>query len=167
VLVVGGTFQLAPWADVLYSADYRFWAEYVKDIRATFQGECWTMALQAKREFGINVIGRAQGEGYSLFAGAITTGGNSGYQAVHLAAYWGASRIIMLGYDMQNTNGKVHHFGNHRGGLPNGRGSYGLWIRRFAPLVRDLTRVGVEVLNCSRTTALNTVKRAVLEEVVW
>lgn len=166
VMVVNREFEMAPWADVLYGADYRFWEAYWNEIDATFTGERWTMSQQAASRFKINCIGRCNAEGYSIIAGSINTGGNSGFQAVHLAAYWGASRIVLLGYDMQRTDGKEHHYGKHKNNLPNGR-SFPFWVKRFAPLVRDLSRMGVEVLNCSRASALTCGKRVTLESVKW
>lgn len=166
VIVVNATFRMAPWADVCYGADDRFWDVYWDEIQAVFKGEKWTMGKRVAKERGINVIGRCNAEGYSLIPGAITTGGNSGYQALHLAAYWGASRVVLLGYDMQRTGGQEHWHGAHKGKLPNGRG-FPLWIRRFGSLARDLARMSVTVYNSTRQTALTCVPRVALEALPW
>lgn len=167
VIAVNREFVSAPWADACYAADYRFWKVYQDKLKeVAFSGEKWTMSVQARKEFGINCIGRSNIDGYSMIQDAISTGGNSGYQAVHLAAYWGASRIILLGYDMARTFNRDHHFGKHDGGLPNGRG-FPFWVRRFVPLYKDLTAMGVKVINCSRHTALTCVPRKPLAEIVW
>jgi hypothetical protein len=167
VIVVNREFAMAPWADACYAADYRFWKTYLPKIKeASFAGELWTMSVQARKEFGINCIGRSNADGYSMIQHSITTGGNSGYQAIHLAAYWGASRIVLLGYDMQRTFNRDHHFGKHDGGLPNGRG-FPFWIRRFKPLIKDLEVLGVKVVNCSRHTAITCIQRKPLAEIVW
>lgn len=155
MIVVNATYKLAPNADVCYGADERFWNEYIlkDDYREVFKGEGWTMSYPAGKKFGLNIIGRSNGEGYSIAPGTINTGGNSGFQAIHLAAYWGASRIVMLGYDMQRTDGKEHWHGKHRGNLLNGR-NFALWIRRLHPLLRELNKRGVKLLNATRTTAI-------------
>lgn len=168
VIVVNREFATAPWADVLYVADYRCWEEYIVDIRAQFKGELWTIDDRASRQYKLNLIERSYGEGYSGRVDAINTGGNSGFQAVHLAASWGAKRVIILGYDMQRTGGKEHHFGKHRGRLHNGA-SFSLWIAKFKPLVTSLKAHGVELLNVTRTTALPSewIPRKRIEEVQW
>lgn len=167
VIAVNREFEMAPWADALYIADYMCWQEYMKDINKAFHGERWTIDERAARQFKLNLIGRARGEGFSKDPKEITTGGNSGFQVVHLAMHWGASRIFLLGYDMQQTGGKPHHYGKHRGHLHNGKW-FDRWIPSFKPLVAELKRRGVQIVNLSRQTALpDWVPRSTLEEVQW
>lgn len=168
VIVVNREFESAPWADVLYAADDSFWKEYIVDVREVFKGELWTQDFQASKRLKLNLIERASGDGYSSKPHSLTTGGNSGFQAVHLAAYWGAGRILLLGYDMQRTNGREHHYGKHRGKLPNGKG-FNVWIPKFKPLVIDLNRMGVSLINLTRETAIpeDWITRSTVEEVVW
>ena len=89
---------------------------------------------------------------------------NSGAQAINLAYLKGATRIILLGFDMQNTGGKTHWFGDHPKELTNGQ--YGSYTSRYTQLAEDLASAGVEVINCTRETALTQFKRATIEE-VW
>jgi hypothetical protein len=169
IIAVNREYEIAPWADVCYAADYAFWKTYLNlGLRDVFHGELWTVTALAAREFGINCIAKVPIDGYSPIKNTITTGGNSGYQAIHLAAYWGARRIILLGYDMQRTGGKEHHYGRHAGGLRNGR-NFRFWIRRMVPLLRDLKAMGVEVLNASRVTAIppQWAEQVDLENIAW
>jgi hypothetical protein len=163
LIVVNATFRLAPWADALYGADHGFWRVYHEEIVAKFRGECWSVSQQARQQFGLYWIRHANGTGFCTDEDSIHGGGNSGFQAIHLAATFGASRILLLGYDMQRTGGKEHWHGPHSGGLRNGCGFAG-WIKAMAPLARDLKQRGVEVLNCSRATALTCFKRATITE---
>lgn len=91
------------------------------------------------------------------------TGGNSGYQAVNLAYLLGASRICLLGYDMQPTGGKTHWHGDHKKLSNPTPGSYKRWRQHFTRLHQDLVAEGVELINCTRETAL-TVPRMELEQ---
>lgn len=167
VMAVNREFESAPWADVLYAADYHFWQAYIDEVRAKFCGALWTIDKRAAHQFKLNLVARGRGEGYATELGTINTGGNSGYQAIHLAAQWGAARVIMLGYDMQRTDGKEHHYGKHKKGLPNGAG-FKSWIPRFKPLFRDLRLRGVEVINATRVTAIpeDWIPRVPLEELL-
>jgi hypothetical protein len=76
---------------------------------------------------------------------------NSGAACISLAVAAGASRVIMLGYDCQHTGGVTHWHGNHPKGMTNARGT-DKWHEKFAELSADAE--GVEIINCSRTTAL-------------
>jgi hypothetical protein len=163
VIVVNATFQLAPWADVLYGADYRFWQTYYPRIIPTFTGELWSVSAQARDKFGTYWINHEAGRGFNGKSDSINGGGNSGFQALHLAATFGATRIILLGFDMQRTGGKSHWHGDHIGGLHNGNG-FPSWIERMGYLARDLAASGVTVLNCSRATALRCFPKAKLED---
>lgn len=90
-------------------------------------------------------------------------GGNSGYQAINLAYLWGARAIVLLGLDCKAApDGRAHWFGQHAAPL-NARQLYDNWQVRFKPLADDLARLGVPVLNASRTTALDCFPRVALE----
>lgn len=165
VMVVNATYQLAPWADALYAADFRFWNEYFDDVRRVFTGELWSCSERARDCFGTQWIRANTGEGFCPRPMTINGGGNSGFQAVHLAATFGCSRIVLLGFDMQRTAGREHWHGPHRGGLPNGKG-FAAWMDRFSYLARDLGNCGVRVVNCTRVTAMHCVDERRLEDVL-
>lgn len=93
------------------------------------------------------------------------SGGNSGFQAVNLAAIAGAKRIVLTGFDMNRDNG-VHWHGAHEGlNNPDAK-----MLRRCANLLdhaaHGLRERGVEVLNASRETALTAYCRVRLEDVL-
>lgn len=87
-------------------------------------------------------------------APVIGWGGNSGFQAVNLAAHFGTKRIILVGFDMRVDLG-VHWHGDHRAGLNNPTpSSVERWrwiLDRAAP---DLAERGIEVVNASPVSAL-------------
>lgn len=87
---------------------------------------------------------------------------NSGAGAIALAASLGAERIVLLGYDAQKTGGRAHWHGDHPEGMGNA-GSVGKWPGQFDALAKTLR--GVEIINCSRETALTCWPRQPLESV--
>jgi hypothetical protein len=142
---------MAPWADVLYAGDLRWWRVYGAEAERDFRGERWSCAGLD----GVNHVEGVDDVGLSLRPGRIHTGGNSGYQAIGLAFMFGASRIVLLGYDLQRgPKGESHHHGDHGHGLPNLTSDMREWVRRFLTLGADLRRQGVEVINATRRTAL-------------
>lgn len=108
-----------------------------------------------------------EAEGITLIPGASLPGlgidrlhynNNSGAQAINLAFLLGAARIVLLGFDMQWTGGKAHFFGEHPPELSNG--NHATFVTDFNQLAKDLEWQGVEVVNCSRQTALHQFPRA-------
>lgn len=92
--------------------------------------------------------------------GRIGAGGNSGFQAVNLAAACGAAKIILTGFDMQHTSGKKHFHPDHRGELTNPdrvmlRNSAAILDSRAA----ELAARGVRVINATHHTALKKFER--------
>lgn len=92
-------------------------------------------------------------------------GNNGGYSAINLAYLLGARKIYLLGYDMGlSEDGARHWHGDHPAHL-NNDSDYADWIERFDDLAADLASEGVEVVNCSRRTALACFPRATVEEI--
>jgi hypothetical protein len=151
VVVLNNTVFRAPWADVLYACDLRWWLAYGAEIES-FKGERWSCS----RHDWVNYIEAVDDPGLSANPNRIHTGGNGGYQAVGLVYHWGVSRIILLGYDMQyGPNLEVHHHGRHKRGLPDPAVIHlQEWAKRFIRLGSDLRDKGVEVINATRRTAI-------------
>jgi hypothetical protein len=103
-----------------------------------------------------------QGDGPPFHPGIIRTGGNSGYQAVNLAWLFGASRIVLLGFDMGATGGRLHWHKDHGGKLHNPvPAKFKNWLRAFNLMASSCS---VPIINCSRQTALTCFPRMDLDE---
>ena len=161
VIVCNNTYTLAPWAHMLYACDYRWWKHY----RPEFYGLKVCPHQGAAKEFGVLYIKGEHKPGLSFDPQRIHYGGNSGFQALNLAVLSGAKRVILLGFDMQpDGSGRMHWHPDHaRIGNPQ-RNSFSRWLRAFHEAAPQLTKAGVEVLNCSRQTALDVFPRVALED---
>jgi len=121
----------------------------------------------ACREFGCRRVDTEARTG--LGRRGVATGGNSGYQAVNLAYLLGASRVVLIGFDMQGAGpGRNHFHPDHNAGgrhnLTNPTESlYRQWRRRFSEIHEALAEEGVALVNASRETAL-TIPRVDLED---
>lgn len=164
--VTNSTYKRVPWAHVLYAADFTWWKSNIHNVRASgFSGELWTVSVDAARQHRINYIrGETQKEGLSRDPACIRTGTHSGYQIMNLAYHMGARRILLLGYDMQRTDGKSHWHGDHVSPCHNSQ-DFKLALSRFPRLAVDLKSEGIEVVNCTRATALKSFPRATIQEV--
>lgn len=166
VIAVNDAWRLAPWADVLYAADLPWWNLYHEAVAEGFQGLRVGIVNDAKRVHppGVRVLRKAGAIGLTDDPGALCTGSNSGYQAIHLAVHFGATHILLLGYDMQPApDGTRHYFGEHPKPLGQ-RSNYDQFRKTMATLVPPLKQRGVRVWNCSRSTALQCFPRVPLEQ---
>lgn len=141
-------------------------------MQENFKGECWTTIpdndpagqhSEAVEAFPfLNVVGGSSREkGLSGARDRITYGGNSGHQAIHLAYNLGASRILLLGYDF---GGQGHWFGDHPQPLFSGH-NFDMWLTEMAYLAQALAGKGVEVINCSRESAITCFPRKTIAEI--
>ena len=157
-IVINDTFRLAPWAALLYAADDAWWRANPDAL--AFAGLKVTVGSVP----GTEQLRNSGATGFDPNPECIRTGGNSGYQGVHIAAQAGATRILLCGFDMTAAMG-AHWFGAHRGGLVNTEPeTYARFVRRFAELKVALDARGVEVLNCTPGSALKCFQMADLDD---
>ena len=156
----------------MYAADSHWWQHHIHDINMGFSGKLWSCdppgnTNWGKRdvgEWGITVLdAKILGKGLSRDPATVHTGGNSGYQAINLAYLLGATRIILLGFDMSHHSGLSHFFGDHPKEFPNSNTKPDRYIAAFRTIVPK--EYGIEILNCSRVTALDAFPRHNLEDV--
>lgn len=164
VIVTNTTFRMAPWADILYACDGQWWDKHIDEVEAKFHGERYCYAPKASELYGATKVAGVHG-GKLQTPPKISTGGNSGHQAVHLAYNMGARHIYLLGYDMARTFGKSHWHGDHPPGLGNA-GPVDRWVGFMEELSKGLKERGVKVINCSRHTALTCFPRAKIKDVL-
>ena len=163
VIVINTSYLKAPWADVLYACDAKWW-KWNKGA-PSFHGLKYALTTESGRWPGVQVLKRGGTDGLSLKPTSLVTGSNSGYQAVNLAFHLGGPgcRIVLLGYDMQRgPKGEEHWHPDHP---MKSRNPYKQWIRLFGTLVKPLQDKGVEIINCSRRTALECFPGRPLQEV--
>lgn len=151
-IAVNDTHRLAPWAAVLYAADSSWWAHHAATalhfpgLKATANDSVPYRAVHCLRPTGV--------EGFDPDPACLRTGGNGGYQALHLAVHAGATRILLFGFDLDDQAGR-HWHGDHPAPLVNtAPGVFAIWRARFATLVAPLHSRGVQVVNCAPQSAL-------------
>lgn len=158
VIVVNDGYRMAPWADVLYACDYRWWKWH--DGVTHFAGLKYSLDPRAARYSGVQILKHTGADGLETDPSGLRTGRNSGYQAINLAMHLGASRVLLLGYDMKRTRDKDHWFGAHPGGHP----PLSTFVPHFEALARHQRQWPFEIVNCSRETALQGFRRQPIDE---
>lgn len=161
VLTVNDAHRLAPWADVLYSSD-RYWWRYYHGVPA-FPGVKATIEFSPKR-YALELV-KLVPEMFFLAntghhglesdpTGLRTCGQNSGGAALNLALHLGARRILLLGYDCGTPGSQRHFFGDHPRGLSN-MSNFPTWRSAFETMAKPFADLGVDVVNCSRSTSIS------------
>lgn len=163
VVCVNDAHRLAPWADVLYSSDQRWW-EFYRGVPEFAGLKFGIQPLAPRRAWQVTVLRNTGSEGIETQPDGLRTGKNSGAAAINLAVHLGARRIVLLGYDMGCTPGQpAHFFGAHpeqlRTNVPPTS-----FVPFFGAMVEPLDEIGVTVVNCSRTTALKCFPRMDVSE---
>ncbi len=159
VLAIKETIRYAPWADVFYACDRRFF-EHHEDELVTFAGLKFTLDHMGQQ--WATTLRQGESTGLSVDPTTLATGWNSGYQAINLAVLLGAAKIVLLGYDMQERNGVRRFFGEHQWG---NRGlNFALFLSAFPTLVQPLKQAGVTVINATIGSALATFPHQPLTE---
>ncbi len=168
-IAVNDAYLIAPWADVLYAADQKWYrwhsmgidkpvlgmtAAQVRQAFAAFAGERCSIqsardVVQTNVHLLRNVDYPRHGEGLSLYPTGLVTGRNSGFQALNLSILAGAKTIILLGYDGRPSSGTG--MANWHGEHPIGAhpSSWEFIRRSFYVAAPRIESLGVRVLNCS------------------
>jgi hypothetical protein len=152
-IVTNTTFRRAPWADMLFGFDSKWWREHLPEVRQVFRGRL-VSASQIASNLGVE----------STFCVPwFRQYANSGACAISMALAGGASRIVLLGFDCQNgPNGEKHWHGDHPVGMSNCL-SMPKWSQVFRRVAEDARSHGVPVFNATRSTALRWFERQSLE----
>jgi hypothetical protein len=150
VIAINDSFRLAPWADILYSCDFAWWAQH-KGARE-FKGLRLSHDLRACNEFGLHrVMIEKVGSNELLLdrPSYVGAGGNSGFQALNLAVQFGATGVMLIGVDCNLEHGG-HWHKNHPMPMSNpAENNVQRWRIAFDGVAPSLAALGVDVVNCS------------------
>jgi len=169
VITINDSWRLAPWADLFYFHDKEWYDQQVKanhvacgkSFREVLVSGLWVSANEYfDNHPTIQTLKNTGQQGFDPDPACIRHGSNSGYQAIHVAAHLGVSRILLLGYDMRvqapaapGKRERTHWHDEHR----DADFKNALWqtfLPHFPTLVNPLARAGVEVVNCTPGSAL-------------
>lgn len=185
-IAVNDAYLLAPWADVHYAADAKWHRWHAEGIAKpllhlsaaevygrwkAFPGQKCTIENAGGHVVGEDVhvlrnrdIETGPHAGLSSDRGALATGRHGGFQALNLAILAGASKILLLGYDAKRgPDGATHFHGSHPITAP-AEAAFAEFRRSFSAAQRDIEAAGVQVLNCSPNSSIETFPKMELQE---
>jgi hypothetical protein len=148
VIAANNAFRLVPWAKVIFFADSRWWRWNGQDIDLDEARYRMVTTGAALRDEGrIQRMRREYDLALATEPNALA-GFDSGSMAINLAYHYGASRILLLGFDMRFDAGRAHWHEDHPIVTPESH-----YVEQFAPrypaLIAALAEQGVEVLRCT------------------
>lgn len=174
VIVINNSYKLAPWADILYFCDHRWytWHEHDDDFKA-FKGMMVTLNNLDKVPNNILKLENLGSTGLTDQTTGLKTGSNSGYQCINLATLLGANKILLLAYDMKHgPSGQTHWHKGHYDNINNTRVVMGNkvfernMLPKFHTLVQPLNDAGIEVINCSMGSAITVFPKVELKDAI-
>lgn len=161
IIVINNSWQLAPWADVLYAADDRWWT--AQNGCPEFKGRKITPDHTAARRYGLELVYFTRAfYGFCFEPGFIGQGGHSGFHAINIAAQSGVAKIILVGFDMRLDLGG-HWHPDHPKVNPTAF-NMKRWAQRLDEAAPALKDRGITVLNTSPVSALRAFPIMSLEE---
>lgn len=167
VIAIKENVELCPFADVVYGCDAAWWKN--SHGLKNYSGLKISFARQelAPSYPDIRFIEIEKDVDRFIWdkPGVVGSGGNSGFQAVNLALSFGATRIMLIGFDMHDRSG-VHWFGRARGVGRNNpdENNFRRWRRAFEQSAALLKSLGVDVVNTSQISALKCFRQASVEQ---
>lgn len=154
-IAINNSWRLAPWSDLLYACDFRWWKAYkgVPEFAGLKASQDSMIHSQEAWNIKRVVCERKTDALLMQQPGKIGWAGNSGFHCLNLAAQFGCKRIILVGFDLRLDKG-VHWHGRHsKMNNPTPR-NVERWRRAIDDAAPVLKQHGIEVLNCSPISAL-------------
>jgi|TARA_R110001592_G_scaffold359138_1_gene664994 hypothetical protein len=150
-------------ADVLYWTDGRFYTWFKNEVDS-FKGLKFALKPGSQYTRDIQVLRKGKPYGIEEDPQVLAHGFNSGYAAINLAYHLGASKIILLGFDMGN-DGTLTHFHD---GYPTRAAGDKIYHDKFLPgfkqLKVEIKNKGIEIYNASPYSKLNEFPKITIEQ---
>lgn len=154
VIAVNNAYRLAPWADVMFFGDCR-WYEWHRNELGDFAGLKVTSCEAHANKPNLRVLRRRNSpEGINTNPQFLSWNKSSGACALNLAYHLGAGKIVLLGYDMRRVDDKCNWHDDHPIAKNPHHNPWERFLRPFPAIARDFERLHVEVVNATPGSAL-------------
>lgn len=165
VIAINESWQLCPWADILYGCDATWWRlrKGVKEFEGLKISQDAVACVEYPEIQRIRIVDTTSNE-LCFERGVVGSGGNSGFQAFNLAIQFGVTGVILVGFDMRLDHGE-HWHGRHPQPLSNPDiFNIQRWSLAFAKTIPVLKRLDVQVFNCSPSSSLKCFPKLSLDD---
>jgi len=175
VIAVNAAYLLGDWMDIIFFGDANFYRTNRKQLLfyPKLKVTCNSKLKQYTKAGEIKCVARDNNKphGLTIRKGHVSWNGNSGAAAINLAVQLGAKKIILLGFDMECTEGMQHWHSHYKPkGQPNMKELRKLPFHRhikcFEHVAKDAKRLGVEILNVSPHSQIKEIKKVQIQDVL-
>lgn len=154
VVAIKKSFELVPFAEVVYGCDAPWWrsVQYLPKFCGLKLAYADVVCNEETGIRKVNIEDKLCDKLLFERTGFIGSGGNSGFQALNLAAQFGAEEILLVGFDMQGD----HWYGRNNWDQASNPGSWNFprWVRAFDNAAPQLRERGIEVFNASSVSRI-------------
>jgi len=163
-ILVNNSYKLAPWGDVVYGCDVRWWDYHGGCSNFTGLKLSQDDDVKMRPSWGVHRVcaDHSSDRIEMQRPGYIGWGGNSGFQALNLAAQFCFSKICLVGFNMTYDHGE-HWHNPHPWELPAKVANVARHRRAVDNAALTLEKLGIDVVNCTRNSALKNYRLSTLE----
>ncbi len=167
VIAIKEVVDICPWAEICYGCDAPWWIH--RKGLPKFSGLKLYHGQQATKVGNMHKVEIDISKDDVLVEHPlkIGNGGCSGFQALNLAVQFGATDIILIGFDLHERGGN-HWYGRNKWDRASNpmQTNYNRWNKGFTLAKPTLNRLGVNVINASVDSQLEAFPKKPLAEVM-
>lgn len=163
VIGINRAYEVVPFADALYWTDKSFYMTHKGGVDSFKGMKVTTNDWHSMPDSIIKLLATYQ-EPIDFTLNSLSRGNNSGYGAINLAVRLGAKKIILLGFDMQHSNGSSHWHDGYDTTFTL-LDPYVKMMHEYKRLPQALSDLGIEVINASIDSRLDVFPRINLDEI--
>lgn len=158
VIAINQSYLIAPWADMLFFADDRWWKRETTERPEAlkhFEGQIVTIARHSKHEllWHVHRVIPEPGKGLSKDGNTVAMERTSLHAVLNICLHKSARRIILIGADnKEGADGRIHHHAEYP--WSRKKDTWALKMEQLAFAVKPLADAGIEVINASTESTL-------------
>lgn len=174
VIGINVAYLIGNWIDMVFFGDIAFFLKHQAGL-AAFPGMKVSCHPSIQKHDWVKYTARDTNHprGISNNPQMASWNGNSGAAAISVAANAGASRIILLGFDMKLDNNKVQWWHDLYGRGPRVirdhkplRLPFDRHLRGFAEIAKDARRRNIQIINACPDSAISEFPKCSLSELI-
>jgi hypothetical protein len=174
VIGINVSYLIGDWVDVAFFGDIGFFLQNQTTL-AKFPGLKVCCNPQIEKHKWVKYLARdtRKTRGISDDPHMVCWNHNSGSAAISFAVHAGATRIILLGFDMKVNGHDQQHWHDLYGRIANKNPKkpqhmpFDRHLRGFADIARDAKRLGVEIINASPDSAIQEFPKFSVKELLF
>lgn len=164
VIGINNAYRIGPLFDIVFFGDNGWYK-----VHRLALAKCSAIKLTSGSRFagkkkedseGIRYLGRdrVRPKGISKNPERVSWNQNSGAASISIAAHFGATRIILLGFDMKlDQKAEFSHWhGSHGNTKPP---PFARHLQGFSEIAKDAKKMGIEILNASPDSVIKEFKK--------